>query len=141
MIILQTSSFLKVNLVKKKTEELRLRKEVSFDFRTLEANALILYHGLQSSVGSLKITLDNSRLQVGYQELLISDSFDIAYNDGKWHSVNLAISGDFVNLTIDNEILVRKAKQVCEFSKRISFSAYNFHNAYDLLLFCRVIEM
>ena len=105
---------MKVNLVKEKTEELRLRKEVSFDFRTLEANALILYHGLQSSVGSLKITLDNSRLQVGYQELLISDSFDIAYNDGKWHSVNLAISGDFVNLTIDNEILVRKAQQVCK---------------------------
>ena len=109
---------MKVNLVKshpkqKKTEEL-LRKEVSFDFRTLEANALILYHGLQSSVGSLKITLDNSRLQVGYQDLLISDSFDIAYNDGKWHSVSFAISGGaFVNLTIDNEILVRKAKQVC----------------------------
>ena len=88
---------------------------MSFDFRTLEANALILYHGLQSSVGSLKITLDNSRLQVGYQDLLISDSFDIAYNDGKWHSVSFAISGGgaFVNLTIDNEILVRKAKQVC----------------------------
>ena len=138
MIILQTSSFLKVNLVKKKTEELRLRKEVSFDFRTLEANALILYHGLQSSVGSLKITLDNSRLQVGYQELLISDSFDIAYNDGKWHSVSLAISGDFVNLTIDNEILVRKAKQVCKHSFRNVFNLAHVTFTMRTICYCFV---
>ena len=87
---------------------------MSFDFRTQEANALILYHGFKSSVGALKITLQNSRLQMVYQDLIL-DSFDVAYNDGQWHSVNLNVKGTFVNLTIDNEILVRKATKQIEF--------------------------
>ena len=135
---LQSSSLLKVNLVKsqqqqEKKEELS-RKQVSFDFRTLQAKALLLYH---SSETSLKITLDNSRLQVAYQELAIIDSFDMAYNDGKWHSVALAIQGSFVNLTVDNEILVRKTTQKdSEFGSQFLIGGNHFEAYYPGFIGC-----
>ena len=35
------------------------------------------------------------------------DSFDLAYDDGKWHHVGLTLTKDKINFTIDTEVLVR----------------------------------
>ena len=58
--------------------------------------------------------LDDSRFKVviatsSSDSMVQMDSYDLAYDDGLWHSVSLVfLEDDAVNLTIDNEILVRK---------------------------------
>ena len=85
--------------------------EISFDFRTFEASGLLLKH--QMKAGYLAVFLDNARLKVtlvNAKESLTLDSFDLAYDDGLWHSFNLALSSFKINFTIDSEIITRYTK-------------------------------
>jgi contactin associated protein-like 2 len=109
MTFFKAKSFLKIDLKRASN----LIQEVAFEFKTFEADSLLLYHGLKA--GFIRIYLEDSRLKAiitasddtaaSHIEL---DSFDLAYNDGEWHSVRLAFTETSVNLTIDREILDRR---------------------------------
>ncbi len=79
---------------------------VSLEFRTFEENGLLIYH-LFSNQGFVKLFMEDGRIKV----ILVSkdipqvelDNFDQTYNDGKWHSVELAMSKNKAVLTIDSD--------------------------------------
>ena len=39
--------------------------------------------------------------------LIELDTFDLAYNDGKWHRLKLSLQMSDVNFSVDNEVLIR----------------------------------
>ncbi len=83
---------------------------ISLQFRTFEADGLLLHHGFRSN-GFVRILLEDARpkavVMVG-RERLDLDAYDLAYNDGKWHTVSLVLSGSYVNFTVDDEAIIRR---------------------------------
>ncbi len=79
---------------------------VSLDFRTFEENGLLVYHRF-SSEGFVKLFMEDARIKVvlvGRDMPTVElDNFDQTYNDGKWHSVELALSKNRAVLTIDRD--------------------------------------
>jgi len=84
---------------------------VSLEFRTYEENGLLVYHGF-SSEGFVKLFMEDARIKVEIVSADIPkvelDTFDQTYNDGKWHTVELAMSKDKAILTIDSEPMETK---------------------------------
>ena len=35
------------------------------------------------------------------------DTFDLAYNDGRWHAVKISLQKSLVKFSVDNEVLIR----------------------------------
>ena len=79
---------------------------VSLEFRSYEENGLLVYHGF-SSEGFVKLFMEDARIKVEIVSADIPkvqlDTFDQTYNDGKWHTVELAMSKNKAFLTIDSE--------------------------------------
>ena len=77
---------------------------VSMEFRTYEENGLLFYHKF-STEGFVKLFMEDARIKVIVNAKDIPevemDNFDQTFNDGKWHSVELAMSKNKAVLTID----------------------------------------
>ena len=79
---------------------------VSLEFRTYEENGLLIYHSF-SSEGFVSLFVEEARVKVRISARGVPsvelDNFDQTYNDGKWHSVELAMSKNYVLLKVDND--------------------------------------
>ncbi|XP_040565302.1 neurexin-4 [Lepeophtheirus salmonis] len=80
------------------------KMNVSLEFRTYEGSGLLFYHRF-SSEGFVKLFLEDARVKVvivseNMPEVEI-DNFDQTFNDGNWHSVELALAKDKAVLSID----------------------------------------
>ena len=51
-----------------------------------------------------------------HQKKIKIDSFDLAYDDGKWHHMVLTLSKDKINFTIDSEVLIRALTSKIKYS-------------------------
>jgi contactin associated protein-like 2 len=71
---------------------------VTLDFRTYEENGLLIYHSFASE-GFISVSVEEARVKVRLAAAGIPvveiDNFDQTYNDGKWHSVELALSKNY----------------------------------------------
>jgi len=79
---------------------------VSLEFRTYEESGLLVYHQF-SSEGFVKLFMEDARVKViivaADMPKVELDNFDQTYNDGKWHSVELAMGKNAATVTIDKE--------------------------------------
>ena len=46
------------------------------------------------------------------------DTFDLAYNDGRWHTVKIYLKKSHVKFSVDNEILIRPLSMTSKISLR-----------------------
>ncbi len=93
--------------------------QISFDFRTYQSKGLLIYHPLKW--GHLKIFMQDSRLKTiltNSKEVIQLDSFDLAYDDGHWHTCQVKLSVLKLNFTIDSETLIRYIKSPSKSSNR-----------------------
>ena len=84
---------------------------VSLEFRTYEENGLLVYHRF-SSEGYIKLFMEDARIKVEMvskdMPKVELDNFDQTYNDGKWHSVEIALATNKAVLTIDKDPMETK---------------------------------
>lgn len=77
---------------------------VSFLFRTYEDRGIMMYHDFTSR-GFVKIYLEDGKVKVEIKTddnpRAILDNYDEQFNDGRWHSLVLTISKNFLMLDID----------------------------------------
>ena len=87
--------------------------ELSLRFRTFESQGLILNQPLEQN-GHLHVYLEDARMKLVIMASAASkwplvelDTFDLAYNDGKWHQLHVSLQKAIVNFSVDNEVLIR----------------------------------
>ena len=89
--------------------------DISLDFRTFESDGLLLYQEFENSGGGyFQLHLQDSRLKLILMASADSkrpqvelDTFDLAYNDGRWHAVKISLQKSLVKFSVDNEVLIR----------------------------------
>nr|CAI5863793.1 unnamed protein product [Callosobruchus analis] len=81
----------------------------SFAFRTYEDNGLMLYHAFSGS-GYVAVYLDHGKLKVelitANNPKVILDNYNETFNDGRWHTVVLAIQTNKIVLSVDYRPMV-----------------------------------
>lgn len=100
---------------KQSCRENQANLNASFEFRTFEETGLLLYHKFQHN--AVKLVLSEGRmkiqLQVDGMPNVDLDNSDQTFNDGKWHSVEVRLTGDLLVAIIDNDpIEIRRTLQV-----------------------------
>lgn len=89
---------------KLKGYESQQQMNVSFHFRTYEEKGVMLYHEFGSR-GFIKVFLEEGKvkidLKMGDKPRIILDNYDEQFNDGKWHTLILAIKRNLLILNID----------------------------------------
>ncbi|KRT79151.1 EGF domain-containing protein [Oryctes borbonicus] len=79
--------------------------QVYFQFRTYEKNGVMLYHHFNLEESYVAIYLENGKIKVDLASnafpRLILDNYQITYNDGLWHTVEMSIHTNELILSVD----------------------------------------
>ena len=104
------SAFLEVDHKGRKSDTF----ELYLWFRTFESHGLLLNQPLEQNGGHLHVYLEDARMKLvivasaaSKWPLVELDTFDLAYNDGKWHQLHVSLQKSIVNFSVDNEVLIR----------------------------------
>ncbi|XP_022919939.1 neurexin-4 isoform X2 [Onthophagus taurus] len=86
--------------------------QVSFQFRTYEKTGLMLYHQFNeddSYIAYIALYIEFGKIKVDITSnqfpKLILDNYESTYNDGLWHSVELKITLNKIDLTVDEVLM------------------------------------
>ena len=78
-----------------------------------------------SGDGYFQLHLQDSRLKLilmasaaSKQPQVELDTFDLAYNDGRWHTVKISLQKKLVKFSVDNEVLIRPLSMTSKISLR-----------------------